>query len=375
MTVSPASARARRRLARLRLAAQLLSSDPARHPADAVRWMLAMQAQDERGVKWSVGLRTSGATEADVDAAYDAGQIVRSWPLRGTLHLVAAEDLNWMLELTAERAIASAAGRRAVLGVTLTEVERAREIAIKALPGQTALSRGSLLAAIAEGGVSTAGQRGYHLLWYLAQTGTLVLGPTDRGQQCFARLEAWVPNPRRLDRDEALGELAVRYFRSHGPAGVEDLARWSGLGLRDIRIGIAVGSAALATLEIEGREYIVAAEAAEAADAPDRPDGVRLLPGFDEYLLGYRDRSIVLAPEHSEAIVPGGNGMFKATIVADGEVVGTWARRVGTGGVVVEAMPFDGLSTSEAGAVRAAAQGYGRFLERPATIRAAGTQA
>lgn len=369
MALHPASAHARRRLARLRLAAQLLSSAPARHAADAVRWMLAMQAQDERGVKWSVGLRTAGATEADVEAACDAGEIVRSWPLRGTLHLVAAEDLPWMLGLTAERAIASADARRAVLGITLAEVERAREIAIEALPGRTALTRAALLTAIADSGVSTGGQRGYHLLWYLAQTGTLVLGPTDGRQQIFARLDAWVSNPRRLDRDEALGELAVRYFRSHGPAGVEDLARWSGLPLRDVRNGIAVGGAALATLEIVGRRYVVAAE---AADASDRPDGVRLLPGFDEYLLGYRDRSVVLAPEHSDAIVPGGNGMFRATIVADGEVVGTWGRRVGASGVVVEAAPFAKLSASDAEALGAAADAYGRFLGRTAATRVAG---
>jgi len=372
MSLRTASAHARRRLARLRLAAQLLSSAPARNAADAVRWMLAMQAQDERGVKWSVGLRTAGATEADVEAACDAGDIVRSWPLRGTLHLVAAEDLPWMLGLTAKRAIASAAARRDVLGITLAEVERAREIAIEALPGRTALTRAALLTGIADGGVSTAGQRGYHLLWYLAQTGTLVLGPTDGRQQMFARLDAWVPNPRRLERDEALGELAVRYFRSHGPAGVEDLARWSGLTLRDVRNGIAVGGAALATLEIDGRRYVVAAE---AADASDRPDGVRLLPGFDEYLLGYRDRSIVLAPEHSDAIVPGGNGMFRATIVADGEVIGTWGRRVGARGVVVEAAPFARLSAREVEALGAAADGYGRFLGRMATTRVGGAWA
>ena len=366
MTPPTASADARRRLARLRLAAQRISSAPASSAADAVRWMLAMQAQDERGVKWSVGLRTAGATEADVDAAFDAGDIVRSWPLRGTLHLVAAEDLAWMLGLTADRATASAAARRAVLGITLAEIERARELAIAALPGRTALTRAALLAAIEDGGVSTAGQRGYHLLWYLAQTGTLVLGPTDGRQQLFARLDAWVPDPRRLERDEALGELAVRYFRSHGPAGVEDLARWSGLTVRDVRTGIVVGGVALATLEADGRTYVVAAD---AADAPDRPDGVRLLPGFDEYLLGYRDRSIVLAPEHSDAIVPGGNGVFRATIVADGEVVGTWGRCVSARGVVVQAAPFAPLSASEVQALGAAADGYGRFLGRAATVR------
>jgi len=371
MTMPTTSNHARRRLARLRLAAQILSSASAGNAADAVRSMLAMQAQDEPGVRWSVGLRTAGATETDVQAAFDAGEIVRSWPLRGTLHLVASEDLHWMLALTRERAIASAAARRHVLGITPADVERAREIAIEVLPGRTALSRAALLTAISQGGVSTLGQRGYHLLWYLAQTGTLVLGPTDGRRQIFARLDAWVPNPRRLERDEALGELAVRYFRSHGPAGVEDLARWSGLTLRDVRTGIAVGGTALAALEIDGRGYIVAAE---AADTPERPDGVRLLPGFDEYVLGYRDRSIVLAPEHSEAIVPGGNGMFKATIVADGEVIGTWGRRVGGLGVIVEAAPFAGLSASEVEALSAAAEGYGRFLGRTATTKVGGAQ-
>lgn len=274
-----------------------------------------------------------------------------------------------MLSLTAGRAIASAAARRNVLGITLTDVERAREIAVEALPGRTALSRAALLKAIDDGGVSTAGQRGYHLLWYLAQTGTLVLGPTDGRRQAFARLDAWIRNPRRLEHDEALGELAVRYFQSHGPAGVEDLVRWSGLTVRDVRRGIAVSGTALARIQTEGREYIVATQ---AADAKDRADGVRLLPGFDEYMLGYRDRSAVLAPEHSGAIVPGGNGMFKATIVADGEVMGTWGRRVGSRGVIVEAEPFRRLSSSELEALGAEVEGYGRFLGRPVTIRVGG---
>lgn len=369
MTLAPASVVARRRLARLRLAAQSIASPSCGSVADTVRSMLAMQGQDEPGVRWSVGLRAAGATEADVLAAFDSGEIVRSWPLRGTLHLVAAEDLSWMLSLTAERAIMSAAARRGVLGITLADVERARELAVEALEGRAALSRAALLKAIDDRGVSTAGQRGYHLLWYLAQTGTLVLGPTDGRQQGFARLDAWVRNPRRLERDEALAELAVRYYRSHGPAGVEDLVRWSGLTVRDVRRGIAASGTALASIEIEGREYIVATE---VADAGDRPDGVRLLPGFDEYVLGYRDRSVVLAPEHSDAIVPGGNGMFKATIVADGEVIGTWGRRVGSRGVTVEAEPFRRLSSSEADALGAAVERYRQFVGRPATLRAAG---
>lgn len=177
-----------------------------------------MQAQDLPGAKWSVGLRAPQTTEAEVDTGFDSREIVRSWPMRGTLHLVTADDLAWMLELTAPRAIRSAAARRAALSITEADVEHAREIAVVSLSGGRSLTREAILASIASGGVSTEGQRGYHLLWYLAQTGTLVLGATQGKQQTFTLLDEWVRTPRRLDREEALGELALRYFRSHGPA-------------------------------------------------------------------------------------------------------------------------------------------------------------
>ena len=328
------STRDRRHLAALRLAAQRITRDDMSSPAEAVRWMLALQGQDLPGVKWSIGLRQAGGTEAHVDAAFAAGEIVRSWPMRGTLHVVAGEDLGWMLGLTAHAAMASLAGRRAALGLDADDGERARIAAEEALAGRQVLTRDAMLAAIEASGVSTAGQRGYHLLWYLAQTGTLVLGPMDGRQQTYALLADWVASPRTLDRDESLGELALRYFRSHGPAIDADLARWAGLPLRDVRRGIAVCGTALATLEVDGTSYhldpeLEPAEPARSAERPARRQPrIHLLPGFDEYVLGYKDRSTILAPEHSQAIVPGGNGVFRPTIVADGEIVGTWSRSV-----------------------------------------------
>jgi hypothetical protein len=360
----PSDPAGRRRLAHLRLAAQQLIGEPAASPAEAVRWMLAMQGQDYPGAKWSAGLR-SKATEAEVEAAFDAGEIVRSWPMRGTLHVTAADDLPWMLSLTAERSMKGADRRREIVGITLGELERARELAVEALPGRTALTRKSLLDAITAGGVSTAGQRGYHILWFLAQSGTLVLGPTSGREQTYARLEAWVPNPRRLDPDEALGELASRYFRSHGPASVNDLVRWSGLTVREIKRGIAVAGAALTTLEVEGTHLLVGAESLDAGD--DAP--VLLLPGFDEYVLGYRDRSAMLAPERFDAIVPGGNGMFKATIVVDGEIVGTWGRKTGAKGVAIEPRPFEASLPADSGRrLREAVEQYGRYLGAAARL-------
>ena len=355
----------RRRLTALRLTAQRVGGGELSSPGDVVRWMLALQGQDFPGAKWSVGLRQPGATETDVEAALDSGELVRSWPLRGTLHLVAGEDLGWLLALTAPRMVTSAAARRAYLGIEDVEVERARDIAGNALAGRRVLSRSAMLATFDEAGVSTAGQRGYHVLWYLALTGTLVLGPTDGRQQTFALLDDWVLSPRHLQRDEALGELARRYFRSHGPATPADLARWSGLTMTDVRRGLAISGDRLATIEVDGVAYHLAPETLDMTVSQAR---VHLLPGFDEYLLGYGDRSAALAREHNEAIVPGGNGMFKPTILVDGEVVGTWKRTVRAREIVIDAMPFGHLPVEPAVELKRAAKAYGAFVGRQVRV-------
>ncbi len=355
-----------RRLTTLRLTAQHIGDREFATPAEAVRWMLALQAQDLPGLKWSVGLRYAGATMVGVNAALDAGAVVRSWPLRGTLHLVAGEDLGWLLALTGPRMIVSTAGRRAALGLTEADLERARVIVSTALSGRRALSRTALLAALDAAGVNTAGQRGYHLLGYLAQTGTLVLGPTDGLQQTFVLLDEWVRQPaRRLERDEALGELSLRYFRSHGPATARDLARWSGLTLADARRGLVVCGGKLAALELDGVTYHLAPEAEVRPPSAAR---VHLLPGFDEYLLGYGDRSAALAPEHVAAVVPGSNGLFKPTILADGVVVGTWRRTITAREIAIEPVPFGRPSSSVRAGLAGAAQAFGTFLGRPARL-------
>ncbi|MDR3545474.1 MAG: winged helix DNA-binding domain-containing protein [Candidatus Limnocylindrales bacterium] len=354
-----------RRLTALRLVSQRIGVSGLSTPGDVVRWMLAMQAQDLPGAKWSVGLRASQTREAAVDASFDSGEIVRSWPMRGTLHLVPAEDLGWMLQLTAPRALRSAASRRAALGIIEADIERARAIVVASLTGGRALTRAAILASIAGGGVSTAGQRGYHLLWYLAQTGTLVLGAAEGRQQTFALLDEWVRAPRRLDRDEALGELAYRYFRSHGPATGRDLVRWSGLTMADVERGIAVNGNLLTSLELDGVRHLLAPEALAQAPAAGR---VHLLPGFDEYLLGYQDRTAALASEHSAAVVPGGNGMFRPTVVADGEVVGTWRRTLKAGEVVIEPQLWGPLPSELRDPLVEATGAYGAFLGRPARL-------
>ncbi|MGY1840775.1 MULTISPECIES: winged helix DNA-binding domain-containing protein [unclassified Modestobacter] len=338
-------------LALLRLAAQRLVGPPAETPTDAVRWLTAVQGQDLPGALLSVALRSAPGTRAAVTAALDDGSVVRSWPMRGTLHLTAAEDLPWMLGLLGPRALAGVEKRRATVGITEGELERARELAVAALTGGGRLGRAALLAAIAGGGVPTGGQRGYHLLWYLSQTGTLVLGPSADGDQQFVLLDEWVPTPRRLEPDEALGELALRFFSSHGPATVHDLARWAGLTVRDGKAGLALAGDRLERLEVDGTGYwLHPSTPGRLAAAREEAAGVLLLPGFDELVLGYADRSCTVPAAFADRIVPGSNGMFRATVVHGGQVVAVW-RTGRTRARALELEPFGELAPDVAAAV------------------------
>jgi hypothetical protein len=339
-------------VALLRLAAQRLVGRRCDDAADAVRWLTAAQAQDFSGAQLSVALRVRGGTREGVLAALDAGEVVRSWPMRGTLHVVAAEDLPWMLDLLAPRVVARFARRRAELGLTETQLEHARGVAVAALTGGRGLSRTELFTVWERAGHDVSGQRGAHTLGYLAQTGTLVLGPTADGDQRVVLVSEWIPRPRVLGREEALAELALRYFRGHGPATVADLARWAGLGVREARDATSSARGDLTTLEVDGVEHLMDPRTPELLDAArEEADGVLLLPGFDELMLGYGDRSAQLDPAHADRIVPGGNGMFRATVVSAGQVVGTWARRGRGATATVTTSPFGELAPGVAEAV------------------------
>jgi hypothetical protein len=252
--------------------------------------------------------------------------------------------------------LTGAARRREQLGLDASDAERARTLAAAALAGGARLGRAALLQALADGGIDVSGQRGYHLLWYAAQTGTVVLGPTDGTEQLFVLTDEWIRSPRRLEGDAALRELALRYFTGHGPATVADLVRWAGLTVRAVRTGLELARDELGRLDVDGTEHwlhprtpdLLAAHRAEA-------EGLFLLPGFDEFVLGYADRSCAVPAEFADRIVPGGNGMFRATVVSGGRVVGTW-RRTGSGARrTVTAEPFTAFDDAVAAAIPEAA--------------------
>jgi hypothetical protein len=339
-------------LSLMRLVAQRIAGPGHQSAREVVEHLTAVQAQDHPGAGLAVALRTATRSREAVDDAFTAGQIVKSWPMRGTLHLVAAVDLAWLLALTAPRIVASQTARRAQLELHEADLELGRTVAVGALTGGRELTRAELLRTWEDAGLRTSGQRGYHLIVHLAQIGVLCFGPIRDGEQRLVLLAEWVPQPRTLERDAALGELALRYFRSHGPATVKDFTRWTKLVAADVRTGVALARGDLEAVTVDGIEYLMDPETPERlAGCRATARGVFLLPGFDEFMLGYGDRSAALAPEFADLIVPGGNGVFQPTVVADGRVVGTW-RRSGRGAVRdLELKPFVPLAAKVAAAV------------------------
>ncbi len=216
-----------------RLANQQIARPKYRTPHEMVAWLGAMQAQDYLGALWAIGLRLANAAEADIEQAIANRTIVRTWPLRGTLHFVAALDIRWMLELLAPRVIASGRRRQQQLELDDKIIGRIRTVFVRALQGGKQLTRDEMYALLESARISSAGQRGYHILWRLAHEGIICCGARKGKQPTFTLLAEWVPNAKSLKRDEALAELTRRYFTGHGPATLQDFVWWSGLRVSD----------------------------------------------------------------------------------------------------------------------------------------------
>ena len=359
---------------RIRMAALLVNPRPgaADTPATVggvVTHLGAMQAQDNASGLWSLGLRLPGSTLADVTAALEEPQALRTWPMRGTVHLVPARDAHWMLACTGVRTLSGAAKRRATIGLTDDVAERAVEKIGETLSGGRRLSRASLLDELRAAGLPLEGQIGYHVLWYASQLGVCAIAPDVDGEQTFVLLDEWVPDPVRLDGDEALATLATRYFRSHGPTTRKDFAGWTGLTVAECRRGMAAAGDAIATATYDGTQVHADPVLMDAHAELPHDDSVHALPGFDEYLLGFKDRSLMLDPQQFEAVVPGGNGMFRSTFVRGGRVLGTWTRTTRGKRGVVTATPLVRLTKKDRAAVEASLRPWAAFTGVPLEVR------
>ncbi len=353
---------------RLRLANQRIARSPFDRPGDVVRWLGAVQAQDYAGALWAVGLRMRDATEKTVEGAIDDKTVVRLWFMRGTLHFLSGADARWMLELMAPRMrklIANVSGYNK-LELDEAVLTKAGAVIARALEGGKQLTRAEIAAALERAGIPASGMR-LSLIAQRAQADALICYGTRHGKQAtFALLGEWLPEAKTMERDAALAEFARRYFSSHGPATVQDFAWWAGLTAGEARAGLEMIKTELVQESTDGQVYWLSADMPPAQQGPHT---AYLLPNYDEYTVGYRDRSAILdAPQVSEGGLSNNSLVLGNVIILDGRVVGTWRRTLTRSSVTGETISFAPPGKAAARAVNAAAQRYAAFLQRTLTV-------
>ena len=348
-----------------RLHAQGLAGTTAGSAVDVLRRMGAIQAQDYGAATWGLGLRCRRSTEIEVDRLFDGGSILRTHLMRPTWHFVLPEDVRWLLDLTGPRVRQGAAGRYRELGIDAAAISRSQAAFTAALAGGRHLTRPELGEVLARAGVPPNGQRLPHLLMAAELDGLIVSGPRRGRQFTWALLDERVPPARPLERDEALLELTLRFFRSRGPAQVQDFVWWSGLTAADARAGIAAAGGGLGREVLDGREHWCDA----AAPAPSRSRRVaHLLPNFDEYTVAYRDRSAIHSDGAIDPAMLSFGSILSNVVIVGGRVRGAWARHVTAGELRVELRLPEPLTGAEREAVEAAVSRLGGFLGRPAQL-------
>jgi Winged helix DNA-binding domain len=357
------------RVRRLRLRAQRLAGRRPGDVAEVVRAVGGLQAQDTPASRLAVRARSKGLDADAVRRACNQDRsVVRTWTMRGTLHMVAAEDTGWLVALLGPGFAAGNRRRRLQLGLDDARCERA----LAALPAVLAggpLSRADVVAGLAAEGVEIEpkGQAPAHLVGYAAMRGLICRGPDLEGDEpSYVLLDEWAGAGRALGPDDSLAELARRYLGGHGPAAPEDLAAWSGLALGRARRAFDLVAGELEEVELDGRPLWVPAGTA-AAPSSGRPE-VRLLGRFDDYLLGWRGRDLVLDPGFARRIQAGG-GWIHPAVVVEGRVAGTWRARRARDRLELTVEPFGGRFPRGARAAREAeAADVGRFLGAEAVL-------
>jgi len=328
-----------------RLQQQQISQSQLRTPTEVVHWFGAMQAQEFANSRWAIGLRLPGTSEAEVQKAFDTGKIVRSWAMRGTIHNMAPADIRWILDLLGEGVCRKAASRHRQLELDDATLNKSVKIMEKALEGGKHLTRTEIFDLLEKKGIATKEQRGVHIINHAALHQHICFGKMKGKQPTFTLLDEWIPRPandKELSRAEALAKLALRYYTSHGPATIADYANWAGVGLGEAKAATEAVRKSLSNGSFAGTEYFAAADLQPLR----KTNEVYLLPAFDEYGIGYKDRSAILEEQHFRQVFSI-NGIFFPIVVVQGKVWGTWKRSVNKKAVDLELSLFSELNASQ----------------------------
>ena len=335
--------------------------------SDVVRALGAVQAQDYEGAKWALSMRTTAATDAAIEREFESGAILRTHVLRPTWHFVDPTDIRWMLALTGPRVMKTMATYDRKLGLDERVFRRSNAALTKALRDAD-LTRTELKALLEPkvgplGGGTAGVQRTAHLMMRAELEGVICSGPRRGKQFTYALLDRRVRSAAILDRDEALLELTRRYFRTRSPATPQDFSWWSGLPMADVRRGIDLARAELESVSIGDVAYWV------HGDTPSRAKpSAWLLPNYDEFFIGYRDRSAIGVRLDSVKSVTGGNALIANVIAMDGQLVGGWRRTLGTDRISLDLQILARLSAAEQKRLLAEVRRYEAFAGKPVAV-------
>lgn len=344
-------------LQRIRLQQQKLIDPSSASVEELVGHFGAVQAQDFAGALWAVGQRKTRATEKMVEVALRERRIVRAWPMRGTLHFVLPQDLRWMLELLSNRIIKRMEPYFRKEGLDTGDFVKARKIVERQLRDGVTPDRTTLYQMFSDGGVDTSGQRGLFVVLKLALDRVLCFGARQGKQQTFALLDAWVPSTVRLSADESWTRLATMYFQSHGPATANDFAWWAGCNVSEAKRAMDMIAPMLRKVVFDEQDlHWVPGPVPRRRSKPM----VRLLSAYDEFLIGYQDRTSLVGDVSKKSI--SAESIFWSTVLVDGRIVGTWKRTLSAKGVQIQTKFFQKPSPPVVDAVENEKLRYSKFL-------------
>ena len=340
----------------MRLRKQMISEQSLKDPAELLRWMVDVQAQDYFGALWGVGLRLVNGRLPGVEAAFASGAILRTHVMRPTWHFVAAEDIRWLLKLTAPRVHTANAYMYRQQNLDAKLLEQAHAAIENALRRGRQLTREELKAELEQAGIEAAGVRLAYIVMHAELEGLICSGPRRGKQFTYALLDDRAPQAARsFNHNEALAQFARRYFACRGPATLHDFANWSGLTIAQAGAGLEAAKDGLTAERHDGREFWFA----EGGRLQKQPRIAYLLPNYDEYGSAYKDPSVVFNERHRQQMM---DYSFTHLVVIDGKIQGSWRREIRKNEVAVEPRALDAFSTNDMQLIVEAAQRYQQFL-------------
>lgn len=345
---------------RQRLYRQQLIDHNLHKPEDVVRWLGAVQAQDYLNALWGIGQRLDDSSEQAVEQAIEDKAIVRTWPMRGTLHFVVAEDVRWMLKYLTPRVIKRTASIYRGAGLDDATFKKAGKVFERVLRDGQQLTRPELYEALEKSKIDPGNVRGLHILGHLAQEGLICFGPRRGKQPTITLLDEWLPVAKIPSQAEAMAKLARLYFQSHGPATIKDFAWWTGLSLTEATQAFESVKEDFESYKVDDRVLWCSPEKIPAGAGV--PKDAFLMSVYDEYGIAYKDRSDLSGPKITTPII-------NTILVVKGKVVGTWKRTEAKDHVVVEVTPaLTTFGKADQASIKTAAKRYGKFLGKPAVM-------